>query len=204
MHMKGIPATMQQKATYENVTREVLDYFIKKTEQCKVAGINDVCLERAKSSQSVWFLWEEDSLDCWSGGLVGAHLRRNCRLSRWLAWRIASGFSPIASAIGFSTLLTRPGVKASGSFSQSSSAGSASGVGIDCGSSRYALSAAFTSNSSESPMLAGALRRFAWVSCRGVVFVSVARRPALDGRFVDVLPKRADSCFDAGQARFAC
>lgn len=45
MHMKGTPATMQQKAQYENVTREVLDYFIKKTEQCRLAGINDVIVD---------------------------------------------------------------------------------------------------------------------------------------------------------------
>lgn len=45
MHMKGTPATMQQNAQYENVTREVLDYFIKKTEQCRLAGINDVIVD---------------------------------------------------------------------------------------------------------------------------------------------------------------
>ncbi len=45
MHMKGTPATMQQNAQYENVTREVLDYFIKKTEQCRLAGINDVIID---------------------------------------------------------------------------------------------------------------------------------------------------------------
>lgn len=59
----------------------------------------------------------------------------------------ASGFSPMASTIGLRTLLTRPCVKASASFSQSVSAGSAAGVRIDCGSSRYALSAALMSNS---------------------------------------------------------
>jgi dihydropteroate synthase len=45
MHMKGTPANMQQMAQYENVTREVLDYFIKKVEQCRVAGINDVIVD---------------------------------------------------------------------------------------------------------------------------------------------------------------
>jgi len=45
MHIKGTPETMQQNAQYENVTREVLDYFIKKTEQCRIAGINDVIVD---------------------------------------------------------------------------------------------------------------------------------------------------------------
>jgi len=45
MHMKGTPDTMQQRAQYENVSREVLDYFIKKTEQCRLAGINDLIID---------------------------------------------------------------------------------------------------------------------------------------------------------------
>ena len=45
MHMQGTPDTMQQNPSYENVTREVLDYFIKKTEQCKAAGIQDIIID---------------------------------------------------------------------------------------------------------------------------------------------------------------
>jgi dihydropteroate synthase len=45
MHMKGTPATMQQLALYENVTREVLDYFIKRTEACRKAGIHDMIID---------------------------------------------------------------------------------------------------------------------------------------------------------------
>jgi len=45
MHMKGTPQNMQQQATYENVTREVLDFFIQKTDECKRAGINDVIID---------------------------------------------------------------------------------------------------------------------------------------------------------------
>jgi dihydropteroate synthase len=45
MHMQGTPDTMQQKPTYENVTQEVLDYFIKKTQQCKEAGIKDIIID---------------------------------------------------------------------------------------------------------------------------------------------------------------
>ena len=45
MHMKGVPETMQQQAYYEDVTKEILDYFIKKTNECKLAGINDVIID---------------------------------------------------------------------------------------------------------------------------------------------------------------
>ncbi len=45
MHMKGTPATMQQSTHYKNVTLEVLDFFIKKTEECRKAGINDVIVD---------------------------------------------------------------------------------------------------------------------------------------------------------------
>lgn len=45
MHMQGTPDTMQQNPSYENVSREVLDYFIKKTEQCRAAGISDVIID---------------------------------------------------------------------------------------------------------------------------------------------------------------
>ncbi len=45
MHMKGVPETMQNQAQYENVTKEVLDYFIAKIDECKRAGINDVIID---------------------------------------------------------------------------------------------------------------------------------------------------------------
>ena len=45
MHMKGTPENMQQHAVYENVTREVLDYFIQRIDVCKQAGINDVIID---------------------------------------------------------------------------------------------------------------------------------------------------------------
>ncbi|OQP40887.1 dihydropteroate synthase [Niastella yeongjuensis] len=44
-HIKGTPATMQQHATYDNVTREVLDFFIQKTAECHKAGITDVIID---------------------------------------------------------------------------------------------------------------------------------------------------------------
>ena len=45
MHIKGTPQTMQQNAAYENVTREVLDFFIAKTYELKKAGILDIIID---------------------------------------------------------------------------------------------------------------------------------------------------------------
>ena len=45
MHMKGTPQTMQQNAIYENVTLEVLDYFISKTHELQKAGIVDIIID---------------------------------------------------------------------------------------------------------------------------------------------------------------
>ena len=45
MHMKGTPQTMQQEATYDNVTREVLDFFIQKKNQLHKAGIVDIIID---------------------------------------------------------------------------------------------------------------------------------------------------------------
>jgi len=45
MHIKGTPENMHQHPTYENVTIEVLDYFIQKTAECKNAGIHDVIID---------------------------------------------------------------------------------------------------------------------------------------------------------------
>src|SRR5882757_1259999 len=35
MHMKGTPSTMHNDAVYEDVTREVLDFFIRRAEDCR-------------------------------------------------------------------------------------------------------------------------------------------------------------------------
>ena len=45
MHMKGTPDTMQKDPTYENVTREVLDFFIKQTDVLNKTGIHDVIID---------------------------------------------------------------------------------------------------------------------------------------------------------------
>lgn len=45
MHMQGTPQTMQQQAVYENVTKEVLDFFIQKKDELQQAGIPDVIID---------------------------------------------------------------------------------------------------------------------------------------------------------------
>jgi dihydropteroate synthase len=45
MHMQGTPQTMQQQPTYENVTRDVLDFFINKTAELKTAGLHDIIID---------------------------------------------------------------------------------------------------------------------------------------------------------------
>ncbi len=45
MHIKGTPQNMQLQAVYENVTKEVLDFFIHQTEKCRLAGIHDVIID---------------------------------------------------------------------------------------------------------------------------------------------------------------
>ena len=45
MHMKGTPQTMQQLAFYNDVTKEVFDYFTDKLDACTKAGIYDVIID---------------------------------------------------------------------------------------------------------------------------------------------------------------
>lgn len=45
MHMKGTPEIMHLHPEYTDVAREVLDYFSKKMEACREAGIRDVIID---------------------------------------------------------------------------------------------------------------------------------------------------------------
>lgn len=45
MHMQGTPQTMQNNPTYQNVTREVMDYFIEKTAILRQKGVNDIIID---------------------------------------------------------------------------------------------------------------------------------------------------------------
>ncbi len=45
MHMQGTPETMQQHPHYENLIKEVLDFFIYKIDECNRAGIKDIIID---------------------------------------------------------------------------------------------------------------------------------------------------------------
>jgi dihydropteroate synthase len=45
MHMLGTPQTMQQQPQYEDVTKEVLDFFISKKNELNKSGITDVIVD---------------------------------------------------------------------------------------------------------------------------------------------------------------
>jgi dihydropteroate synthase len=45
MHMKGKPDTMQQQPVYDNMLREIMDFFIAKIDECKRAGIRDIIID---------------------------------------------------------------------------------------------------------------------------------------------------------------
>ncbi|MFM9027978.1 MAG: dihydropteroate synthase, partial [Bacteroidota bacterium] len=45
MHMQGTPATMQEAPEYEDVTRTVFDYFLKKSILLREAGVKDILLD---------------------------------------------------------------------------------------------------------------------------------------------------------------
>lgn len=45
MHMKGTPQTMKQEAHYEDVTREVLDFFIRQIAVLREKGITDIIID---------------------------------------------------------------------------------------------------------------------------------------------------------------
>jgi dihydropteroate synthase len=45
MHMQGTPATMQEQPQYNDVAKDVLDFFIAAVDTCKQAGIVDVIID---------------------------------------------------------------------------------------------------------------------------------------------------------------
>ncbi len=45
MHMKGTPQNMQQSPVYENLVKEVLDFFITRIGRLKEAGVNDIIID---------------------------------------------------------------------------------------------------------------------------------------------------------------
>ncbi|WP_118951462.1 dihydropteroate synthase [Taibaiella helva] len=45
MHMQGTPADMQHAPVYNDVTADILDFFLGKIQQCREAGIADIILD---------------------------------------------------------------------------------------------------------------------------------------------------------------
>jgi len=45
MHMKGTPENMQANTHYDNLFEELIDFFSKKIDQCKRAGIHDILID---------------------------------------------------------------------------------------------------------------------------------------------------------------
>ncbi len=45
MHMKGTPQTMQQHTNYDDVTKEVLDFFISKKSELEKSGLSDIIID---------------------------------------------------------------------------------------------------------------------------------------------------------------
>jgi len=45
MHMQGTPKTMQKETQYENICKEVLDFFIKRVKETQEAGITDIIID---------------------------------------------------------------------------------------------------------------------------------------------------------------
>ena len=45
MHMRGVPETMHLDTHYDGIVTEVLDFFIRKIQECRLAGIKDVIVD---------------------------------------------------------------------------------------------------------------------------------------------------------------
>lgn len=88
MHMKGYPELMQKNPSYENVTREVLDFFIQKTAECNLAGIKDVIIDPGfgfgKSSSHNFILLRELDVFRMLGKPILAGLSRKASIYKTL------------------------------------------------------------------------------------------------------------------------
>ncbi len=60
MHIKGTPENMQEQTNYDDLLKELLDYFIYRIEKCRKAGIHDVIIDPgfgfAKNIQQNFFI----------------------------------------------------------------------------------------------------------------------------------------------------
>ena len=88
MHMKGTPATMHKDALYEDVVREVLDHFIHRIEDCRLAGIHDTIIDPgwgfAKNRAQNWQLLRHLSLFRMTGRPILLGVSRKSTIYRTL------------------------------------------------------------------------------------------------------------------------
>lgn len=45
MHMKGRPETMKDEAVYEDISKEVIEYFVERVSVCRKAGLKDIIID---------------------------------------------------------------------------------------------------------------------------------------------------------------
>lgn len=87
-HLKGLPETMHLTIHYENVVIEVLDFLIKKTEECRLAGIMDVIIDPGfgfgKTIQHNFLLLKKISLFKMIGKPIMAGLSRKSTIYKTL------------------------------------------------------------------------------------------------------------------------
>ncbi len=87
-HMQGIPSTMQLSPTYKNVVEEVLDFLVRKIEQCEKAGIKDVIIDPGfgfgKTTEQNFALLKGISLLAITGRPVLAGLSRKSMIYKTL------------------------------------------------------------------------------------------------------------------------
>jgi len=88
MHMKGVPETMHHTIQYENITQEVLDFFINKINECRLAGIKDVIIDPGfgfgKTAQHNFILLKNLSVFKMPGKLVMAGISRKSTIYKTL------------------------------------------------------------------------------------------------------------------------
>jgi len=101
-HMKGTPETMQDDARYENVVKDVMDFFIKKIDECNHAGIHDIILDPgfgfAKLSSHNFILLKHLRVFCSLGKPVLTGLSRKSTIYKTLA-------VPVEEALNGTTVL---------------------------------------------------------------------------------------------------
>jgi dihydropteroate synthase len=88
MHMQGVPETMHLDIRYENITAEVLDFFIGKINECTGAGINDIIIDPGfgfgKTRQHNWTLLKNLSVFKITGKPIMAGLSRKSTIYQTL------------------------------------------------------------------------------------------------------------------------